>query len=75
MKIELGKIGIINEGDMKCWYVRIDHDLNNTDGFLILYNLSPDMSSGSGYDDWVENEESLKDFFKESYWNIHWYED
>ena len=75
MKIELGKIGIINEGDMKGWYVKIDHDLNNTDDFLILYNLSPDMFSGSGYDDWVENEESLKDFFKESSWNIHWYED
>ena len=74
MNIEIGKVGLIDEGDMKGWYIRVDDDTINTGGFLILYNLCPDMSSSSGYDGWVENKEYLKDFFEESSWNIKWLE-
>lgn len=75
MDIKIGTKGLINEGDMKGWYVRIDEDYKNTGGFLIIYSSSPDMSSGIGYDDWVENEVSLKEFFKESSWKIDWTKD
>jgi hypothetical protein len=75
MKIKIGKKGLINEGDMKGWYIRVDDDYKNTGGFLIFYNSSPDMSSGMSYDDWVENESSLKDFFEESSWTINWTEE
>jgi hypothetical protein len=74
MNIEIGKVGLIDEGDMKGWYIRVDDDTINTGGFLILYNSCPNMSSSSGYDDWVENRESLKYFFAESSWNIKWLE-
>ena len=70
MNIEIGKVALIDEGDMKGWYMRVDDDTVNTGGFLILYNSCPDMLSGSGYDDWVENKESLKDFFEESFWSL-----
>ena len=59
MKIKIGEKGVINEGDMKGWYIRVDDDYKNTGEFLIIYNSSPDMSSGVGYDDWVEKEASL----------------
>jgi hypothetical protein len=74
MNIEIEKVGLISEGDMKGWYIRVDDDAINTGGFLILYNSCPNMSSSSGYDDWVENKKSLKDFFAESSWNIKWLE-
>jgi hypothetical protein len=72
MNIEFDKIGIIAEGEMKGWYIKIDNDSKNTGGFLIIYNPSPDMSSNSGYDDWVENEECLKKFFLESSLVVDW---
>ncbi len=72
MDIKIDKIGIITEGEMKGWYIRIDNDSENTGGFLIIYNPSPDMSSNSGYDAWVENEECLKKFFLESSWVVDW---
>ena len=75
MKIKIGKKGLINQGDMKGWYIRVDDDCKNTGFFLIISNSSPDMLSGVGYDDWVENEASLKDFFEESSWTINWTED
>ncbi len=74
MNMKIGKVGLIEEGDMKGWYIRVDDDTINTGGFLILYNSYPDMLSSSGYDEWVENKESLKDFFEESSWNIKWLE-
>ena len=75
MKIKIGEKGLINEGDMKGWYIRVDDDYKNTGEFLIIYNSSPDMSSGLGYDNWGENEASLKDFFEEISWTINWAED
>jgi hypothetical protein len=68
----INKIGVIIEGEMKGWYIRIDNDSKNTGGFLIIYNPSPDMSSNSGYDDWVENEECLRELFLESLWAVEW---
>ena len=75
MKIKIGEKGLINKGDMKGWYTRVDDDYKNTGGFLIIYNLSSDMSSGVGYDNWVENEASLKELFEENSWTINWAED
>ncbi len=70
MEIEIGKKGLIIEGDTKDWYIRVDGDSDNTSGFLILTN--PDMSSKMGHDNWVENEECLRSFFLESFWIIEW---
>ena len=75
MKIKIGEKGLINEGDMKGWYIRVDDDYKNTCGFLIIQNSSPDMSSGVGYDNWVENKASLKEFFEQNSWTINWAED
>jgi hypothetical protein len=36
MKIKIGEKGLINEGDMKGWYIRVDDDYKNTGGFLII---------------------------------------
>jgi hypothetical protein len=72
MEIEIGKKGLIIEGDTKGWYVRVDDDSDNTGGFLILTNPDPDMSSIVSHDNWVENEESLRSFFLESSWIIEW---
>ena len=72
MKIEIGKKGLITEGDIKGWYIRVDDDSDNTGGFLILTSPDPDMSSIMGHDNWVENEESLRSFFLESSWIIDW---
>ncbi len=72
MEIKIGQKGLIIEGDTKGWYVRVDDDSNNTGGFLILTNPDPDMSSIMGHDNWVENEESLRSFFLESFWIIDW---
>jgi hypothetical protein len=74
MEIKLGKIGIITEGKMKGYYIRIDDDFENTGGFLIIYNSAPDMSSSNGYDDWVENEECLRDFCIDNSWIVNWIE-
>jgi hypothetical protein len=72
MEVEIGKKGLIIEGDKKGWYVRVDEDSDNTGGFLILTNPEPDMSSTIGHDNWVENEESLRSFFLESSWTVEW---
>jgi hypothetical protein len=72
MEIEIGKKGLIIEGDIKGWYVRVDDDSDNTGGFLILTNPEPDMSSTMGHDNWVENEEGLRSFFMESSWIVEW---
>ncbi|WP_309745452.1 hypothetical protein [Chamaesiphon sp. OTE_20_metabat_361] len=75
MSLVIGKKGLITNGDMQGWYLRIDDDYQNTGGFLIIYNSSSNLLSGVGYDDWVENKAALQDFFEESCWTIDWNED
>lgn len=64
--------GRILEGKYKNWHIFIQDDTENTGGYLILLS-SPNESEG--YDDWVENWQSLEGYFREANWKIQWLED
>ncbi len=74
MKIPLGVVGSIQSGNKAGWQVKIEDDTENTGGFLIL--TSPNFSArlGEGFDDWVENESDLQQYFEEACWTIDWTE-
>jgi hypothetical protein len=70
MDIQINKIGKIILGDDKNSFVKIIDDGENTGGYLIL--TSKTIFFTDCFDDWVENFESLKKYFEESNWEIHW---
>lgn len=70
MRIEIGQIGRIAEGDDAGSYVKVVDDSQNTGGFLILTSKKHDMSDG--FDNWVEDPESLSKYFEEAAWIIKW---
>ncbi len=71
INIRTGTLGEIIEGDNKGGYVKIINDSENTGGFLILLSDRKDFSEG--FDDWVENKDSLESYFRESRWKIKWF--
>lgn len=70
LTIKIGNIGKIVKGDDVGNFVKIIDDSQNTGGFLII--TSANQAFEEGYDDWVENEESLIKYFTESKWEIEW---
>jgi hypothetical protein len=68
--IQIGKKGRIIHGDSVGSYVMIQNDHENTGGFLIL--TAEDPTFRQGFDDWVEDMETLKRYFEESQWEIEW---
>lgn len=70
MNIQINRLGKILQGDEKGYYIKIVDDLENTGGFLIL--TSPDLDMKKGFDNWVNDKESLKGYFMESNWIIEW---
>lgn len=68
--IKIGVAGRIIEGDDVGQHIEVIDDSENTGGFLILQ--VPDLASNEGYDDWVEDIDSLHIYFDESNWNIEW---
>jgi len=70
MEIKIGKVGEIVAGDEVGSFVKVIDDTDKTGGFLILTSSTPEMKDG--FDNWVENESSLRQYFIESNWVIRW---
>jgi hypothetical protein len=68
---KIGKKGRIKNGTHAGFFVRIQDDLQNTGGYLVLiWRETPSV----GYDNWVKNLTDLDPFLCESGWNIEWLE-
>jgi hypothetical protein len=74
MNIPIGVIGeILNLGEVG-HKVKVLDDTENTGGFLIYewWDHSSGPNVENAFDAWVENQEMLNHFFKESGWHILW---
>jgi hypothetical protein len=71
-KIPLGKIGKIVAGSEVGRFVKIADDTQSTGGFLIL--TSDRLDFREGFDNWVEDEDALRQYFHEAGWLIEWIE-
>ena len=72
-EIYIGRIGRILEGDETGWMLQVIDDAENTGGFLVV--TWHDDIEGSGYDGWVEDYESLEQYFEDSHWVIEWFDE
>jgi hypothetical protein len=80
MEIKLHTVGEIVDGDeYKGWYVFIQtYKTGLSYLILIADNITfgrdeeGNLIGGEGYDDWMENMESLKMFFSGRNWKIKW---
>jgi hypothetical protein len=70
--IPIGRVGRIVQGDDVGAYVKVVDDRANSGGFLIL--LGSDAGFEKGSDGWVENLETLAAYFKESSWQVEWFD-
>lgn len=70
--IQINKTGLVLAGDNMGWQVRVDDDSENTGGFLVLTSHDFSDPSAEAFDDWVEDEVALREYFKESGWIVKW---
>lgn len=71
MGIKIGVVGEILTGDEAGFFVKVEDDRNSsTGGYYILTAKEPNMKDG--FDNWVEDEDSLKKYFIEAKWTIRW---
>lgn len=67
MASKIGKKGRIRSGQYADFFVRVEDDSHNTEGYLILiWKDAPSV----GYDNWVENLADLEQFLREADWGI-----
>ncbi|EIR1601438.1 hypothetical protein NMR69_003595 [Vibrio cholerae] len=70
--IKIEHIGKIVQGDDLGCEVQIIDDSENTSGYIISVSESFSQKSNNCYDDWVEDYQALKGYFKESGWEVDW---
>jgi len=74
MAIPIEVTGIIRSGEHAGRYVRVQDDSVNTGGYLILiwWSELKSKTGVAGYDDWVENEASLEQYWRHKKWLVEW---
>lgn len=60
-------------GDNIVWQVRVEDGSVNTGGFLILASRNFSDPRVEAFDDWVEDEAALQEYFRESGWVVKWF--
>ncbi|GGF27966.1 hypothetical protein GCM10011611_37480 [Aliidongia dinghuensis] len=68
--VPIGRVGKIVSGDEAGWFVKVLDDSDATGGFLIL--TSREDHFVSGFDNWVADENALKQYLHEARWLIEW---
>jgi hypothetical protein len=71
-QIRIATTGQIIAGKYTGWFVRVEDDTENTNGYLILISKSPQMTSC--FDDWVVDMTSVASVFSERAWSVDWSE-
>jgi hypothetical protein len=70
---EIGKWGKITNGQYADWYLMIEDDTNGSTGGFYIYTVkNPKVKDSEGYDDWVENEEALKNYISHINFQVDW---
>ena len=70
--IKPGQKGRIVKGDAQGWYVMIQDDTASTSRYLVLTAKAVDFQDG--FDDWVEDWDTLQRYFQEAEWEVAWLE-
>jgi len=73
MSIPLNTIGRIETGDNKGWQVKVEPCSPGSENCLVLISQDFNNPNAEGYDDWVADYESLKQYFIESKWLVTWF--
>ncbi|GAA3188420.1 MULTISPECIES: hypothetical protein [Streptomyces] len=67
------RTGFIEAGDDQGKYVKIEELPDTPPSYLITLAKDADFTQGCG-DYWVEDKESLKQFIREGYWEVNWFQ-
>lgn len=70
VNIKYNILGLILEGNNSGWYVKFIDDREDTGGFYI-YEFK-DLKGDEGFDTWLETENDVQGFIRESEWKIEW---
>jgi hypothetical protein len=66
---KIGQTGLVKNGPHAGFSIRIEYDAKDTGGYYILiWKVEP----REGYDDWVQSQNDLEQFFVESEWIVEW---
>ncbi|MBL3558394.1 hypothetical protein JK643_18565 [Marinobacter sp. JB05H06] len=71
--IRVGKIGVVLAGENIGWQIRVEDDSVNTGGYLVLTSRDFTDPHAEAFDDWVEDEGALQEYFRESGWVVKWH--
>lgn len=70
MEIRINQVGRIISGDSLGHYVKVEDDSTSTGGYLVVTSTMPDFEIC--FDDWVQDIDSLRQYFKDSHWSVQW---
>lgn len=66
------RAGKILRGRETGFFVKFEHDPQNSGSYYIFTSRSITFSGPDSFDAWVENRDDLVSFFQESIWLIEW---